>query len=522
MEENQTIDREALGRVATLGDLYDARYDKFSGLNIFKTKFPQDAIISSDNPSVETDFSTSDSLEDKLKKMEISGEISVSILSGMVEGKGSASYLSDKKDSARSVRCSMYYKSKTKTESLKLYSDGLDAAVAIHALQDTKATHVVAGISWGANATITFEYANTEKSDKQDIAGKFDAHFKKAPMDISGLGKGLSNESTSAKSSNFKIHTFADIAAPNEKIPSTPEEAQIFIQSMPTRVKEYNDGKGKPLTYKLIPISTVQKRFGIDSTVDRVLVSLDEQVLVDFIRLFDEFSKAKQRLFDLCSDIERHLFCVCEEDSRKADDADVGLKKTEAKFRSSFAKTLVEFRSGKVGGDALDELYSKNIEGPFSAKEINKLVDSFGGVTGKMSFADFLSNHGVTYIGRGTLFESEMRKNMKGFVYILFFGTDDMKMSKNWRKYQYYFTKLITQEKTDSQKVDEDNLETFLAVDLDLRKDIADQEGVAGGIRICKYKKGEIISHDLLTDERNEYKRIAGEIYKFLIDEGKH
>ena len=338
-------------------------------------------------------------------------------------------------------------------------------------------------------------------------------------MAVNGNTTGSLKESTSVKDIDFKIHTFADIIMSNEKIPSTPEEAQIFIQKMPTRVKEYNDGRGNPLTYKLIPISIVRKRFGIESTVDRVLASLDEQVLVDFIRHFNEFSEAKQRLFDLCLDIQRHSFCVCEEDIQKASDADVGLKKAEAIFKTSFAKTLVEFRSGKVGNDALDELLSKNVEGPYSAKEINKLVDSFGGVTGKMSFADFLMNHGVTYIGRGTSFESEMRKNMKGFVYILFFGTDDMKMSKVWRKYQYYFTKLITQEKTDSQKVDEDNLETFLAVDLDLRKDIADQEGVAGGIRICKYRKGQIISHDLLTDERNEYKFIALGINKVLLDE---
>ena len=177
MAENQTIDREALGRVASLEDLYDARCDTFNGLNIFKTEIPQNAINSTDNSFTELDYSMSDSLEDKFKKMEIGGDISVSILSGMVEGKGSASYLSDKTDSARSVRCSMYYKSKTKAESLKLYSDGLDSAVASHALKDTNATHVVAGISWGANATITFEYANTEKLDRQEIEGAFHAYY---------------------------------------------------------------------------------------------------------------------------------------------------------------------------------------------------------------------------------------------------------------------------------------------------------------------------------------------------------
>ena len=70
------------------------------------------------------------------------------------------------------------------------------------------------------------------------------------------------------------------------------------------------------------------------------------------------------------------------------------------------------------------------------------IVDSFSQVTGKMNFADFLAKKGVAYIGRRTSFDCEMRKNMKGFVYILFFGTEDMN-SKVWRAYQNYFTNLI-------------------------------------------------------------------------------
>ena len=86
MEANRTIEREALGRIASIGDLYDARTDHFNGFNIFKSMIPEDAINSTDNPFMDIDYTMSDSLEEKFKKMDISGEISVSILGGLVEG----------------------------------------------------------------------------------------------------------------------------------------------------------------------------------------------------------------------------------------------------------------------------------------------------------------------------------------------------------------------------------------------------------------------------------------------------
>ena len=56
-----------------------------------------------------------------------------------------------------------------------------------------------------------------------------------------------------------------------------------------------------------------------------------------------------------------------------------------------------------------------------------------------------------------------------------------------------------------------------MVVDHDLRKDIADKEGVAGGMRICKYKNGEIINDDLFAEEKN--KILAKERNKVLAEE---
>ncbi|CAG7681542.1 unnamed protein product [Allacma fusca] len=47
--ELRTITRAALGRVAKLGDLYDARCDKFCDISILKGGAPESAIYCTDN-----------------------------------------------------------------------------------------------------------------------------------------------------------------------------------------------------------------------------------------------------------------------------------------------------------------------------------------------------------------------------------------------------------------------------------------------------------------------------------------
>ena len=243
MEENQTIEREALGRTAGLGELYDARTDDFKSFNIFKTRIPDQALHSNDNHSIDIEYCLTDTLKDKFEKLDINGELSVSVLSGLLTLSGSAKFMNERKESAKSVRCTLYYKSRTKTESLNIFNDDLSGVVSMESLRDIKATHVVVGISWGANATISFDYANTENREKNEIEGAFQAHFEK--MKALSLGDAKASidckGGEEARNINFKIRIFADIIAQNEPIPQTPEQALEFLRRIPFFVKEAND-----------------------------------------------------------------------------------------------------------------------------------------------------------------------------------------------------------------------------------------------------------------------------------------
>jgi len=66
--DSDTISRQALGRIARLGDMYDARTDTFCGTTMFSQQLPLDspAITRTDNHSFDSSVTIAGSLQEKL------------------------------------------------------------------------------------------------------------------------------------------------------------------------------------------------------------------------------------------------------------------------------------------------------------------------------------------------------------------------------------------------------------------------------------------------------------------------
>ena len=62
-----------------------------------------------ETPSISARIVLSDNLEEKFRKLGVDGELRLSILSGMVEPRGSCSYLNEETESASVARMSLVY-----------------------------------------------------------------------------------------------------------------------------------------------------------------------------------------------------------------------------------------------------------------------------------------------------------------------------------------------------------------------------------------------------------------------------
>jgi len=102
---NGTISRQALGRTASLGDIYDATTDTFCHMSIFRKQLPADceAVNKTDTPDSRISYVSVRCLKEMFNKLNVTGELKLSVLAGMCELDGSAKYLSEKKSICKAV-----------------------------------------------------------------------------------------------------------------------------------------------------------------------------------------------------------------------------------------------------------------------------------------------------------------------------------------------------------------------------------------------------------------------------------
>ena len=257
-----TITRQALGRIASLGDLYDARTDTFCATNMFKLQLPPDSpsIVKTDIDSFATDIIVTSSFQEKLQKLDVSGELKMSLLCGMIDLGGlggSGKYLKQEKTSFKSVESTLVHKITTVHESLALFNPDLKPNISVDALSHPSATHVVVQIHWGANFAVTATHQNSENNKKKEIEGELKGQLEKlkAIASVSGGVEGGNKEEEISNWSKFSIKIFGDVLPDSSsEFPDTVDGALSMMRNMQQLIEKCNDGKGKPLSLSLIHI----------------------------------------------------------------------------------------------------------------------------------------------------------------------------------------------------------------------------------------------------------------------------
>jgi GTPase SAR1 family protein len=468
MQNDSTIIRSALGCMSGIGDLYDARRDAFVGVNIFNQSPSETCIFCRDNPSSKVDFEITDRLSEKFRKLNVDAELQLSVLAGLVSLKGSGSYLSEEKSSAKSARMSLLYSITTKSESINILNSSLKGLVDLNAINCVEATHVVVGIDWGANCTITSEYANQENEERTKVEGFLKVVMNKIACSITGKGdisyEGKSNEHTQ----NFSFHSNCDIVTTDEDLPSTLQQSIEFVKKLPRLIKEANNGKGKPLYYTLFPVSSVMKYFDFERQIDVTLKRLREESILRFVHLFEEISSVRQELHDLYRDMQSNMFCLPNQDVQAVANLKNDFAIAESNLKTELNQVLVEVRSAKVSESQLGILIQEFEGNEFSVVKIQDYFQSLSSLREKIHHVNILASKGINYIGKTGSLEDEFLSSKNREIYVLF-STWSNRNSKLWRENIQLFMSLL---KTHSGAGDQYK---FIVVDCDLNSKYKDK-----------------------------------------------
>ena len=220
-------------------------------------------------------------------------------MAGLVNPQGSGRYLTDQKLTARSARCSLLYSIKTKEESVKIYHKNLKDSFAIPAIESGIATHVVVGITWGANSVLSCEFPNNQNQDVKELEEALMSQLKRGSQAISGKSASTQNRDSHNKELKCDISIFGDLLPPNHKHPDSLSEAFNLFKLISKLIPNSNHGLGKPLTYHLLQLSVLKNYLGFNMSKPYIIRQIDECRSQKIVQVFDNISKAQQELGDL-------------------------------------------------------------------------------------------------------------------------------------------------------------------------------------------------------------------------------
>ena len=386
--ETGAISRPALGRIANLGDLYDARTDKFCAVSILRNqKLPPDSVTVKDSPHSKISLASFSSLDEKLKEIDVSGAMKLGVLAGLVDIRGSAKYLSNKKKSFKSVESSLLYSIKTKWERLNIHSfcatsifndmlepdsnstndDKVASLISVDAICGFGATHVVVEIYWGATITFTVTDENKEDREVKEVKGALDIELEKIKKLIAVGGGDASGEFKKHKTDvekRFSLEICGDVLLDSsDEFPDTLEHAVEILRQIPKLISESNDGKGVPVSYVMIPLKSLRLQNSRGASNLPAFRDVDEGQIVKIVHLFDHMSELQQKARDLVDELDNHGYCVTRKELSDVRSCKQRLEEQLGRAKTELAKILGEIRSdNSAAKSCVDEFCQRNRE----------------------------------------------------------------------------------------------------------------------------------------------------------------
>ena len=111
----------------------------------------------------------------------------------------------------------------------------------------------------------------------------------------------------------FSLKFFGDVLPDSAiEFPHTLDGALSMMRKMRQLVKECNDGKGKPLTYVMFPLSSVafQNYVAVTKLTGRTVRNLQEGGIIQVIKMFDHITELRQKVHDQVDELNDHSRCV--------------------------------------------------------------------------------------------------------------------------------------------------------------------------------------------------------------------
>jgi hypothetical protein len=176
-----------------------------SGYTLWKDEDLQ-SINTTRNEGKSFSMIASDKLTEKFGNLDVNGSLKISVLLGMVEPKGSAVYLNQKKSHFResSTHVICQYRTAIKELTMNQLDEGKIRFPDIARTGNNgTATHVVTKIQYGANVTFTFTKRFESDEDEQKVSGELNIRANKLINALNAMVSDVNAKSSGTSSRNM-------------------------------------------------------------------------------------------------------------------------------------------------------------------------------------------------------------------------------------------------------------------------------------------------------------------------------
>uniref|UniRef100_A0A8C5BQV2 Fibronectin type-III domain-containing protein n=1 Tax=Gadus morhua TaxID=8049 RepID=A0A8C5BQV2_GADMO len=366
MDSGKTVVLAALGRPFSLGMLYDCRNDSLiPALTLWDREALEKDADERPQPNIDFEIVASDSIEDKFSALNVEASLKASFLCGLVEVDGSAQFLKNPKISRNQARVTLKYKTTTKFKELSMNYICRGNVKHPDVFESGKATHVVTGILYGAQAFFVFDREVSEKEDRQDIEGNLKVLIKKIPtLKIGGQGSLNTAEKDMANVDKLSCNFHGDFNLEKHSV-SFHEAIQVY-QSLP-KLTGTNGENAVPQKVWLMPLKN------LDSAAAELVRQISDRFIKEAQNVLEYLSELERR----CNDAEQ---CTTTQQfpqiNKKLKDFKELVSQYKLEFQNTLARKLPLIRGGGEEESVLAKILKKVHSSPFKSGELNEWMES--------------------------------------------------------------------------------------------------------------------------------------------------
>ena len=312
--------------------------------------------------------------------------------------------------------------------------------------------------------------------------GTFSASIEGGQMQLS--------DSEKRTKEKLKVKFYGDIKL-NGQLPTTADEVINIMKSVPTLVRENNDGKGAQLEFKLLPLCEVETVvLGSVTPVDRIVQSVDDAIIIKCEHKLDQLLADKQTFNDLDSLVKANANVLKKKDLDEFNAMRENIANKESSFLTHLRETLVQVRFKQK--QATDIQFGQLEE---ICKDINDFMEKMNGVAEKLELINTMrTQFKIEFLSKQERVDNLILKST-GSLYMFFY--DDELKAQQPEIYQKHIKFFIKRYEQSCQDADRDPpASKFVVVDMTLHPQAKDHE-----IKIVWYQNRELQSASLVKEE---------------------